>query len=107
MKIEDRITELEARIDEQECKRRALRNELVALQFVLGKLLPFIAASSIAGFDDPIAKAKTAAQDALSLAGFDTEEISDVLAAIDALRDDLLNADRSSDLISIELGVSH
>lgn len=90
MDLEKRIAELETRLDEQERKRRDLSAQLIALQLVFAKTLPLIATSSADQFDSAIHQAKTAAENGLLLAGLDTEELSAVLDAIDALHDDLL-----------------
>lgn len=92
MELDKRIAALEARIDKQESKRRALRNEFIALQLVMLKLLPIISTSPTAGFDAAIEAAKREASTALLIAGFDAPDRADVLEAMDLLRDDLVGA---------------
>ena len=90
MELEERIAALEARLDAQEEKRKALRNQFIALQLVMIKLLPVISSSSSDQFDAGIDAAKVAATDGLSRAGFDAADTQDVLESMDALRGDLL-----------------
>ena len=100
MELEKRLAALEARIDEQETKRRNLRNEFIALQLVMLKLLPFISASPAGVFDAAIEAAKREAATALLIAGFDAPDRADVLEAMDLLRDDLLGVEGQPSMAS-------
>ena len=89
MTLEDRMEAMEKRIDCMEEKRRALRSQFIALQFVLIRLLPVISAPSTDRFDGAIADAEAYALNHLLAAGYAPEDIHEVLASIAALRADM------------------
>lgn len=91
MDLEQRIKELETRIDEQERKRRVFRNQFLALQFVLTKLLPVISSAPKDAIERAMAAARDHANVVLSALKFDADDVQDVLASISDLRLELLN----------------
>lgn len=93
MDLDERMAALEARIEEMETKRRALRNQFLALQLVLIKALPVISASSTARLDAAITDASAFAADHLLAAEYAPEDIREVLDAIEALREDMGGSD--------------
>lgn len=93
MDINERIAALEARVDEMETKRRAMRNQFIALQLVLIKATPVISASSADRLDSAIDSAVAYAENHLLAAGFDPDDIRSVTESIAALREDMGESD--------------
>lgn len=98
--LEQRIAALEQIAAEYETKRKATRNQLIALQMVVIRLLPLISAISSDQLDAAIEAAKREAETALLIAGFAAPDRADVLESMDVLRDDLLGAESMPSMAS-------
>lgn len=91
MNLEDRIARLEALLDKQEQKRRALRNQLIALQVTVVNLLPVI---SICPEDDvrqAMRQACASASRELTAAQYDSIDVFDVISEVEALYGEVLD----------------
>lgn len=90
MGLEDRMAALEALIDTLEEKRKLLRNEVLALQFVLLKLLPVISTAPRDETEQALALAQDHASVVLPALQYDADDVLNVLASIHSLRSELL-----------------
>lgn len=89
MTLEERMAELEARLEATEKKRVALCDELIALQALVTTALAVIAASEAVPLSAAMDASVIRVRRVLQLGGYPQERIDHVLEALEALREDM------------------